>query len=83
MVLRSYSIGCDGSSEEFNLSDTEVAFLNCEFLASFADAFEDCSDVLDELFRCAGGNSNIVYVLGTLVCFNDGVELPPHEARKC
>ena len=82
VVFRCYSVRCDGSSEKFDLGDIEVAFFDFEFQSGVADAFEDCSDVLDELFRCVSGNPDLVHILGTLVCFDDGVEVFPHEARK-
>ena len=37
----------------------------------------------DELFRCVGGYANIIHILGALICFDDCVEVFPHDAWKC
>ena len=55
------------------------------FILSFILArlmLEDCPNVPDEVRSIVGCNSNFVQSLGTLVSFDNWVEVPVHEARK-
>ena len=45
-----------------------MTFLGFQYQTCFSDAFNDCSDVFDQLLRSVCGNPNVVDVL---ICFDD------------
>ena len=83
MILRRYSVRGNDSAKNFNLGYLEVTRLYGQFQICFSDAFEHCSDVFDQLFRCFCGNLNVVYILVALVSFDDCVQVFSHEPREC
>ena len=59
-----------------------MVFLNCQLQSCLANALEDCADVPGEVSSNITCDSNVIYVLSTLVSFDDWVELFTHETRK-
>ena len=80
--LRWYSFWWNCSSWELNLSDSKMAFLYCQLQSCLANALEDCPNVPGKVRSIIGCNSNVVYVLSTLVSFDDWVQVLTHETWK-
>ena len=59
--------------------DPEVAFLNYQFQSYLANALEDCPNVPDEVRSFISCDSNVVYVLSTLISFDNWVQVLTHE----
>ena len=53
------------------MGDSKTAIFKCEFETGCFDTLEDGPDVFDYLFRGISGNSSVVDVLRTLICFDD------------
>ena len=53
MAVRRYFFRGDGSEENFDLDNSEVTLVDCQFQTGLSDAFEDCSDVFDFLINCS------------------------------
>ena len=59
-----------------------MTFFNCQFQCCLANALEDCSDVPGKVRSFIGCDSNVVYVLGTLISFDYWVQVLTHETSK-
>ena len=70
-------------SKKINFSGTKMTFVHRQFKACFLDAFESCSQVSDEMISIIGCDTDVVYILGALVRFNDFVKVFPRKAGEC
>ena len=64
------------------MSDSKVAFLNCQFQSCLAIVLEYCSDVLGQVRSIIGCDCNVVHVMRTLVSLDDWVQVLKHENLK-
>ena len=74
-----YSLGWNGSTLEFNLSDSKVELFDCQFQSCLANAFEDCPNVPGKIRSVIGCNSNVIHVLSTLVSLDNWDQVLAHE----
>ena len=72
--------GCFES--DFNLSDSEMATLDCQFQSRLTTAPKDCQNVLGQVHSNIGCDSNVVHIMSTLVSFDYWVQLLAHETWK-
>ena len=73
------SIWSNCPSKEFNLSDTKMALLYCQFLSCVVNELEDCPSVPGKFRSIAGYNNDVVHVLKTLVSLDNWVQVLAHE----
>ena len=77
-----YSFRWNGSVQEFNLPDSKVVLLDCQFHSCIANALEDCPNVPGKVRSVIGCDSNIIHLLSTLVSLDNWVQILAHEAWK-
>ena len=80
LILRRHSVAGEETAKKFYLGYPKMVFCNREFEASCSDALEDAFDVFDYLLRGICGNSYVVNVLRTLICFDYRVQVLSLEA---
>ena len=83
LFLGFYALWGNCSSEKIIFFCTEVTFVHCQLKACFLNAFGCCSQVSYEVVSIIGCDANIVHILGTLIRFDDFIEVFPHKDRKC
>ena len=64
------------------MSNSEVAFLNCQFQRWLVNTLEDCPKVPGEVRSFIGCDSKVVHVLSRLVSFDNWVQVLTHGTWK-
>ena len=67
VALGRYTLWRDCSPKEFNFLGAELAFGHCKPESYCADALEDLSQIVLQLFGSVCGNPNVIHVLGAFV----------------
>ena len=71
------------SSNEINFCSTKMTFVHCQLKSCLLNAIKGYSQVEDEVVGIVGGKADVFHALGTLVRFNDFVEIFSHKTREC